>query len=776
MHITRTCLGSARRAALCLAVAVTAATGGNAFAITSAAGTRAVATPAADYASHVNVFIGTGGHGHTYPGASVPHGAIQPSPDTRVYGWDACSGYYHDDTTINGFSHTHLSGTGCCDLGEILLMPTVGTQDVTPEPAGSQRKSYASAFSHDSERACPGYYSVELQRYGVRAELTASLHGAMHRWTFPASKEAGVIMDLDYNLEDQTNKELDLQVVSDTELCGHKLTQYWAFDQVMNFYVQFSKPFTCTIVNDTVTVGGKLRPRRKALLHFATAEGEVVLAKVGVSAVDAEGARRNVLHDMPAWDFDGARAAAREQWNAYLGKIDITTSDEHARAIFYTALYHTGLQPSVFTDVDGRYLGMDLKVHQGDAADPVYTTFSTWDTFRALHPLMTIIDPTRNEAYVRSLLLKAREGGVLPMWELHGNYTGCMIGYHTVPIITDAYVKGARSFDINEAFQAMLHTAHYNPDGICTPRLVANEIMPQAKYWKDRLGYVPCDKDKEAVAKALEYAYDDWCISRVAEAVGDTAGVSEFGKLAKGYAHYYDPSVGFMRGKDSNGAWRTPFDPSSSTHRSDDYCEGNAWQWSWFVPHDPQGLATLMGGRQQFAAGLDRLFSASSQMSGGNVSADISGLIGQYAHGNEPSHHVIYLYNKVGQPWKTQELAAKVMHTLYKNEPAGLCGNEDCGQTSAWFVMSAMGLYPVNPCSGEYEIGSPLFTRMTLHLGNGKNFTIEAPEASHRNIYVQSVKLNGKPYNSSSISHQQIMRGGTLTLQMGAKPAPAWYE
>ena len=724
-----------------------------------------------DYTQYVNVFIGTGGHGHTYPGAVVPHGAIQPTPDTRIYGWDACSGYYYNDSTINGFSHTHLSGTGCCDLGDVLIMPTVGEQDITQEEERGQTKAYASAFSHEREKAEPGYYSVMLDRYGIQAEITSTTRGAIHRWTFPKTEDAGVIVDLDYSLDDQTNIGMQLEVISDTEVVGHKMTKFWAFDQYINFYAKFSKPFTYTIVDDTVTVGDKQKPRRKALLKFAgTEEGEVIYAKVGVSAVDIDGAKNNVLSEIPEWDFDGVKAAAHQRWNEYLAKIDIETGDADHRAIFYTALYHAGLQPYTFTDADGRYYGMDMKVHQGDAEKPVYTIFSTWDTFRAWHPLQTIIAPEFNGELVKSLLLKAREGGILPMWELCSNYTGCMIGYHSVPIIADAYIKGYRDIDINEAYKAMRRTAEYDTTGIIAPKAVAAILMNQAKYWKNKVGYVPCDKDNEAVAKALEFAYNDWCIAQIAKEVGDTAGVALYENFAKAYKIYYDPEVGYMRGKDSEGKWRTPFDPARSTHRSDDYCEGNAWQWSWFVPHDPEGLMDLVGGKETFLSKLDALFAASSEITGESVSADISGLIGQYAHGNEPSHHIIHFYNYAGQPWKTQELIDQVLYTLYFNNDNGLSGNEDCGQMSAWYILNAMGFYQVCPGKPVYSIGRPLYDKVTINLTNGKKFVIEAINNSRENKYIQSMELNGKALTEPFFTHDDIMQGGKLVFTMGNTP------
>ena len=722
-----------------------------------------------DYTDFVNPFIGTGGHGHTYPGAVVPNGMIQPSPDTRIYQWDACSGYYYNDSTINGFSHTHLSGTGCGDYGDVLLMPTVGKQDYQSMGSKSQQMAYASAFSHQNEMAQPGYYSVVLDRYNVKAELTATKRAAIHRYTFPQSDESGFILDLDYSLQRQKNEEMELEVISDTEICGRKKTVYWAFDQYINFYAKFSKPFTYTMVTDSMVLdeGGPLLPTAKVLLHFNTKAGEEVYVKVGISAVDIDGARKNVEAEIPEWDFNGVRKAARASWNDYLAKIDIDTDDKDQKTMFYTALYHTGMQPNLFTDVDGRYLGMDLKAHQGSVNEPMYTIFSLWDTFRAYHPLMTIIDPDLNEAFIRSLIQKQREGGVFPMWELAGNYTGTMIGYHAVPVIVDAYMKGYHNFNVNEAYKACLRVAEYDTTGIKCPPLVLPHLMPQAKYWKNKIGYVPCDKDNEAVAKALEYAYNDWCISAFAESLGDAANHEKYAKFAEGYKTYFDPSTRFMRGLDSKGNWRTPFNPRSSTHRNDDYCEGTAWQWTWFVPHQIDGLVELMGGREGFISKLDSLFTVSSVLEGENTSADISGLIGQYAHGNEPSHHIIHMYNYVDKPYRTQELVDSVLQTLYFNDPDGLSGNEDCGQMSAWYILNAMGFYQVCPGKPVYSIGRPLFNKATVNLKDGKKFTVIAKNNSRENKYIQSMVLNGKPLDKPFFTHQDIVDGGTLELTMG---------
>ena len=499
-----------------------------------------------DYTSMVDPFIGTGGHGHTFPGPVVPNGMIQPSPDTRIDGWDACSGYYYEDSSINGFSHTHVSGTGCADYGDILIMPTVGEQDYKNQDLISQSLPYASSFSHENEVAVPGYYSVFLDRYSVKAELSSTKRAAIHRYTFPQSDNSGFIVDMDYSIQRQRNMDMNIDVLSDTEICGYKTTKYWAFDQQIAFYAKFSKPFTYEIYTDTMTVNnGKKLPLYKALLKFETAKDEQVLVKVGVSAVDVEGARKNVEAEIPEWDFEKVRTDAHNEWNKYLSKIDIKTADAKNKEIFYTALYHTAISPNLFTDVDGRYLGMDLEVHQGNVDKPVYTIFSLWDTFRALHPLLSIIDPKLNNDFITSLLLKHKEGGVFPMWDLASNYTGTMIGYHAVSLIADAYTKGNADFDLKEAYEACLRAAEYDTTGIKCPAAVLPHLMPKAKYYKNTLGYVPCDKDNESVAKALEYAYNDYCISILAEANNDMENAEKYKDYSKAYQKYFDKSTRF---------------------------------------------------------------------------------------------------------------------------------------------------------------------------------------------------------------------------------------
>ena len=724
-----------------------------------------------DYTSMVDPFIGTGGHGHTFPGPVVPNGMIQPSPDTRIDGWDACSGYYYEDSSINGFSHTHVSGTGCADYGDILIMPTVGEQDYKNQDLISQSLPYASSFSHENEVAVPGYYSVFLDRYSVKAELSSTKRAAIHRYTFPQSDNSGFIVDMDYSIQRQRNMDMNIDVLSDTEICGYKTTKYWAFDQQIAFYAKFSKPFTYEIYTDTMTVNnGKKLPLYKALLKFETAKDEQVLVKVGVSAVDVEGARKNVEAEIPEWDFEKVRTDAHNEWNKYLSKIDIKTADAKNKEIFYTALYHTAISPNLFTDVDGRYLGMDLEVHQGNVDKPVYTIFSLWDTFRALHPLLSIIDPKLNNDFITSLLLKHKEGGVFPMWDLASNYTGTMIGYHAVSLIADAYTKGNADFDLKEAYEACLRAAEYDTTGIKCPAAVLPHLMPKAKYYKNTLGYVPCDKDNESVAKALEYAYNDYCISILAEANNDMENAEKYKDYSKAYQKYFDKSTRFMRGLDSKGKWRTPFNPRSSNHRNDDYCEGTAWQWTWFVPHDVDGLIELMGGKTQFIEKLDSLFTADSSLEGDLVSADITGLIGQYAHGNEPSHHIIHLYNYADQPWKTQELVDSVFHSQYFNAPDGLSGNEDCGQMSAWYIMNSIGFYQVCPGKPVYSIGRPLFDEVTVNLSDNKQFVVKALNNSKENKYIEKAVLNGVPLEKPFINHEDIKNGGVLEFTMTSQP------
>ncbi len=734
--------------------------------------------PTSDHTRHVDLFIGTAGHGHTHPAAVVPHGMVQPGPDTRRYGWDACSGYHYSDSTINGFAYTRLSGTGCADFGDFLIMPITGKpqkEHDAPVPTEHQQTPWASAFSHNEEEASPGYYAVHLQRYGIFAEMTATERAAIHRFTYPANEEAGLILSLDYGIQGQRTLEADVTFVDDSTLCARRRGFWWTYDRDVYLYAKFSTRYKAKVERDTIYVNGKPRLHCRIFLHFPEAAGHSVLMRAGLSAVDAAGAKSNLAVEIPTFNFERVRQMAHAKWAAELGRIDITpvegTPGEEQLRTFYTALYHTAIAPIVFSDADGRYRGMDLQIHQGEPTSPNYTIFSLWDTFRALHPLVSILSPEQNEAYIRALLRKAEEGGTLPKWDCASNYTGCMIGYHAASLIADAYTKGYRDFDAHAALKACLRAAQGDTSGLvpAVPKYKMRELLPEGRRLKTALGYIPCDKENEAVAKALEYAYNDWCIATLAETLDrhDTARI--YNDYAQSYRRYYDASTGFMRGVDSQGKWRIPFDPRRSEHRSDDYCEGNAWQWTWFAPHDIPGLVRLMGGRDAFTARLDSLFSVSSEITGSLVSSDISGMIGQYAHGNEPGHHIPYLYNYVGQPHRTQEICDSILHTLYTATPDGLAGNEDCGQMSAWYILSAIGLYQVCPGRPEWTIGRPLFSRAVIHLPKERTFTVIAEGNSRDAKYVRRMTLNGKALKTPFITHADIMKGGVLHLEMSRK-------
>lgn len=726
-----------------------------------------------NFTQYVNPFIGTGGHGHTFPGSTLPHGMVQLSPDTRLTGWDACSGYHYSDSTIIGFSHTHLSGTGIGDYGDILLMPTLNTPAIDSGTQDNTRSGYRSRFSHKNESARPGYYSVILDDYNVKAELTTTLRAGMHRYTFPASSDAAIILDLAHTLQDHSNTELSITVISDTEIAGTKTTSGWAKDHTVCFYAKFSKPFKAQLNLEGVPINGNQATGDglKARLSFNTRDGEQVMVKVGISAVDIDGARANVEKEIPAWDFDLVVKQADRAWNETLGKIEVTTQDLSSKQIFYTSLYHAMISPNTFVDVDGRYRGQDLAIHTSKDGH-YYTVFSLWDTFRALHPLLSIIDPELNNRFAKTLVDKSDEGGQLPMWDLASNYTGTMIGYHSVSVIVEAYLKGARNFDAEKAFAACVKASQYvrSDVGYSDNGLNTGSLKPIALLYKDSLGFVPCDRDNESVAKALEYSYNDWCIAQFAKALGKEKEYAEFSAKGEYYKKYFDPSVRFMRGIRLDGTWNDPFDPAASNHRGDDYCEGNAWQWSWFAPHDVEGLVALYGGREGFINKLDSLFSVSSELKGDMISSDISGLIGQYAHGNEPSHHITHLYNYVGQGYKTQELVDKIIYTLYQNDPDGLSGNEDCGQMSAWYILNSMGLYSVAPASCTFSFGRPIFDKVVVNLSSKKRLEIRVANNSRDNKYIQKIVINGTPSESMFVDYRTLVDGATIEIEMGSEP------
>ena len=725
-----------------------------------------------EYTDSVNVFIGTGGHGHTFPGATLPHGMVQLSPDTRLLGWDACSGYYYDDTSIMGFTHTHLSGTGIGDYGDILFMPVVGEKPLIAGTAENPDEGYRSRFSHEQESARPGYYQVLLQDDSINVELTATLRAGLHRYTYPKASDARLIVDMEPTIHGHQHPVTQIRVVNDSTIAGMKYTVGWAKHHYVYFYAVFSSPFDYKLYSGTeyqsdstsVTVN-----TAKAVMSFRNlpADGRV-LAKVGISSVDEEGARLNVEAEIPNWDFEGVMKQANTVWNEALGKIDIETSDNDSRTVFYTSLYHAFIQPSLASDVDGRYRTMGHEIKQ-DASYTNYTVFSLWDTFRAAHPLYTIVTPEQNQAFIRSLLRKYDEGGILPKWELASNETGTMIGYHAVSVIADAMMKKQCDFDVKKALEACIRSSVYDTTGV-TPmmerQILNGKLMPVSIKYKNELGYVPCDKVGGSVSQGLEFAYNDWLIAQMMKEHNRKDLYDKYMELSRNYRNYFDPETKLMRGRLSDGSWITPFDPVS-VQRPSNYVEGNAWQWAWFVPQDVEGLMELVGGQKYFEAHLDTLFTTSSELTGDpNAAADVTGMIGQYAHGNEPSHHIPYLYNYAGAPRKTQALVDHILRTLYHNDPNGLSGNEDVGQMSAWYALSAMGFYSFCPGRPVYEIGRPIFDKVTIHLSNGKDFVIQAKNNSVKNKYIRSMKLNGEDLAEPRFSHFDLMKGGELIFEM----------
>jgi predicted alpha-1,2-mannosidase len=678
-----------------------------------------------DLTRYVNPFIGTEGHGHTFPGAIVPFGMVQLSPDTRLTGWDGCSGYHYSDSKVYGFSHTHLSGTGISDYGDILLLPTVGPTD----------GKYASFFRHKNEKATPGYYSVQLDDHDILVELTTTSRVGMHRYTFPRTDDARVVLDLAHR-----DKVLDsgFRITDDKTVVGWRRSQAWAKDQVVFFALQFSRPFTS---------------KGETYFGFDTRGGKPLLVKVAISSVDIDGALKNLKAEVDHWDFDKVRADAAAAWNAELGKIEAIGGTDAQLTNFYTGLYHAMTAPNLFMDVDRRYRGRDFKIHKAGGFTN-YTVFSLWDTFRAAHPLYAIIDQKRTRDFIRTFLVQYEQGGRLPVWELAANETDTMIGYHAVSVIADAAVKGIDGFELEKAFAAMKHSAELRHYGL-------------GPYIEK--GFIEAEEERESVSKVLEYAYDDWCIAQVARMLGKTEDYKRYITRAQSYKNVFDPESGFMRPR-SNGDWLKAFDPREVTFA---FTEANSWQYTFFAPQDISGLIDLMGGREKFAGQLDLMFAAESRTTG-RQQVDITGLIGQYAHGNEPSHHMAYLYNYVGQPWKTQSRVRQIMDQFYKPEPDGLIGNEDCGQMSAWYVLSAAGFYPVTPGSTVYAIGTPLFPELRFKLENGKTFTARASGVSTGNIYIQSAKLNEKPYGKSYLLHRDLMAGGELVFEMGARPNRNW--
>jgi predicted alpha-1,2-mannosidase len=691
----------------------------------------------------VNPFIGTGGHGHTYPGATAPFGMVQLSPDTRLDGWDGCSGYHNDDSVIYGFSHTHLSGTGISDYGDVLLMPFNTAKNLTFSEV-VDKKIIPSSFSKNSEEAHPGFYKVHLDKPDVDVQLTTTTRVGIHKYHFNKPSYNKILLDLAHR-----DKLLDfkLEVLNNTTIAGYRTSQAWANEQHVYFYMTFSESFEANIPKNT--------HKDKAFYRLLSFKNNIknVIVKVGISATSIEGAKLNLESEAKADDFETYRLKAKQNWEKQLDKIAVKGTNITQLKVFYTALYHTQIVPNIFSDVDGKYRGLDQKIHQ-DKRAPTYTVFSLWDTFRAAHPLYTILEQKRTTDFINTFLKHYEQGGKLPVWELAANETNCMIGYHAVSVIQDAYAKGIRGFDAQKTLKAMINSSGLPEFGL--PSYIKN-------------GYIVAGDESESVSKTLEYAYDDWCIAQFAKEIGNDDIAQKFTQRALNYQNIFDPSTKFMRAK-NNGLWFAPFDPFEVNFN---YTEANAWQYNFFVPQDINGLVQLMGGDNEFEKQLDKLFTVHSKTSG-REQADITGLIGQYAQGNEPSHHMAYLYNYIGKAYKTQERVRQILTTQYKNSPDGLSGNEDCGQMSAWYVLSASGFYPVTPGLAYYTIGTPLFDKVTYNLENGKTFGIEAQNLSDKNIYIQKAYLNGKLYPYSYIKHATIEKGGVLKFVMGAQPNKDW--
>lgn len=729
-----------------------------------------------DFAKWVNPFIGTGGHGHTFPGATMPFGMVQLSPDTRIDNWDGSSGYHYSDDTIYGFSHTHLSGTGIPDGCDILVMPILGEAKFRLGDRERSDNEFATKFSHVNESSQPGYYSVKLDN-GIKAELTATTRVGFHRYTFPNSGTSSLVFDLIWR---------DKALGSNAKVIGNRIEGYrrsssWAKDQTVYFVAEISKKQNLNQISYAIGNGDR---SVKESISFPVEPNEAVLVKVAISHVSIEGARKNLEAELPGWDFEKVRADAKAAWNKELSKIEVSGGTDEQTTNFYTALYHTMIQPNVFSDVDGSYLGMDKKVHVlspgfsrpvagmkppkgGTQNGEHYTVFSLWDTFRAAHPLYTIIDQRRTVDFINTFIRQYEQGGRLPVWELWGEETDTMIGYHAVSVIADAMAKGIKGFDYEKAYAAAKYSAELDHFGLAA--------------YKKR-GYISMEDENESVSKTLEYAYNDWCIAKMAYIITregfDIGGEqnekqweiyasdhTKYWSRSRNFENLFDNDTGFFRPK-KNGGFVEPFAPNEVTFG---FTEGNSWQYSFFVPHDVTRLSELMGGREKFVAKLDELFTTDQKLAG-REQADLTGLIGQYAHGNEPSHHITYLYNYVGQPWKTQKYVRKIMDEFYKNAPDGLIGNEDCGQMSAWYILSAGGFYPVAPGDGVYAFGTPLFKEIKFNLENGKTFVVRAPNVSSSNLYLRSASLNGKKLISPHIVHSNIMKGGVLDLDLSPVP------
>ncbi len=714
----------------------------------------------------VNVMCGTGGHGHVFPGATLPFGAVQVSPDTGNHGWDWCSGYYTSDTSIMGFSHTHLSGTGGGDLLDILLVPGVGEVKLVPGTNEDPDSGFRTRFSHAEEHAEPGFYSVRLAN-ALQVDLTATERTGLHRYRFPAGSDAHVLVDLHHAYGSDTDlskqqpvKSAQLRLSGNDTVTGGRLMHGWSPTRQVYFALQFSRPFSKSQVYDArqpVSGSEANGSVLQAVLHFDTANPEL-LAKVGISMVSAENALANLKAEQPGWDFEKTRGNARRAWQRELEKIAIDSDDVQRKTIFYTSMYHMMCAPTLADDANGQYRGMDQKVHTLAKGEHNYSTYSLWDTYRALHPSFTLWQGERVAPMVNNLVRMAEESPEgIPVWPLAGGETGCMTGYHSASVMAEACVKKVPGIDWQRTYAVM------------RKRNMEDNYRGLGFY--RQIGYIPADREEESVSKLLEYNYGDWACAHVAEATGHTEDATTQRERSQNYKHLFDSKTQFIRAKMQDGSWTPDFNPKATGHSKKyrDYTESNAWQTTFGVQHDVKGYIGMFGGREPFLKKLDALFVEEPGVSNEEV-VDMSGYIGQYVHGNEPSHHIAYLYTYAGQPWKTQQRVRQILDTLYRNDLDGLAGNEDCGQMSAWYVMSALGLYAVDPVSATYVLTAPTFDRARLRVGGGRELVIEARRSAQNDIYVQTVQLNGKPYNKLWITHAEIANGAHLVFQLGPEP------
>lgn len=712
-----------------------------------------------DLTQFVDPRIGTGGHGHVFYGANVPYGFIQLGPTSIPQSWDWVSGYHVSDSTVIGFPHTHLSGTGIGDLHDINVMPVVGEVTYSRGDASSYETGLWSYSDRSKEVVTPGYYRTHLSRYNVDVELTATKRVGFHKYTFLGNESPAIVFDMvNGGCWDKTTEAV-IRVVNDSTVSGYRYSKGWADDQCVFFRAEFSRKFDNVefIVNDSVKEGDMAKGAQLfARVNFAAGNQEPVYMKVALSPTSEEGAQLNMQTELSGWDFEKTIADAKAAWNKELNKVKVYTTDEASKKIFYTSLYHTLFAPSEFCDVNGDYYGADKQMHK-DEGFVNYTTFSLWDTYRAAQPLMTILHPEKMSDIINTMLHIHQQQGKLPVWHLMGCETNCMVGNPGVPVVADAILKDIKGFDTELAFKALKESSMLPERG----------MEHRIEY-----GFIPADKMTEAIAYDMEYAIADWAVAQAAQKLGKQEDYEYFLKRSKSYKNYFDASTGFMRGKMLDGSWRTPFSPYASSHREDDYCEGNAWQYTWLVPHDVEGLVECFGSKEVFVNKLDSLFLANGDM-GEASSPDISGLIGQYAHGNEPSHHTVYLYTLVGQPWKTADRIKEILHIMYTDQPDGLSGNEDVGQMSAWYILSSFGFYQVEPAGGKFVFGYPNFDKVEITVPAGK-FIIERENKGQQNNYIQGIVLNGTEYKKPWIEYADIMKGGELKFLMGDEPV-VWY-